>query len=66
MCYMIPHVDPLSVNVFIWVLRMLLGRVSYFSDLKNKTTLHNIQYIMYSTVLYCTVAYRVQREKYNV
>ena len=55
MCYMIPHVDPLSVNVFIWVLRMLLGRVSYFSDLKNKTTLHNIQYIMYSTVLYCTV-----------
>ena len=33
---MIPHVDPLSVNVFIWVLRMLLGRVSYFSDFKIK------------------------------
>ena len=64
MCYMIPHVDPLSVNVFIWVLRMLLGRVSYFSDLKIKPSC-----IIYSKCRkYCMipVAYRVQRKEYNV
>ena len=47
MCYMIPNVGPLSVNVSIWVLRSaydaMLSRMSYFSNFKNNTTLCNIQ-----------------------